>query len=137
MTKKKVCCYIMWKNPSNKDVFASSWKLTLWKESTGMSIRKIRITVYELGLAGAPCQSIAISEAPLNYYVWIESRIYGPNYYQCKSSFNVVLIKHLLWKTTLAIKTWRSHGTWASMLHPVELTEPLVWQYSSYPQDFY
>lgn len=34
--------------------------LTLGKLSTGISKRKILLTVYELGLAGAPCQSIVI-----------------------------------------------------------------------------
>ena len=43
-----------------------NYKLTLGYVSTGISKRKILLTVYELGLAGAPCQSIVIPGVPLN-----------------------------------------------------------------------
>jgi len=45
------------------------WELTLGYVSTGISKRKILLTVYELGLAGATCQSIVIPGVPLNLWL--------------------------------------------------------------------
>ena len=52
-----------------------NYKLTFGYASAGISKRKILFTVYELGLAGAPCQSIVIPGGPLSLCCAVKSLI--------------------------------------------------------------